>query len=1243
MMQSKQATGRRNFDSLKQIRNQPDIRSTRNGIYIVRPESRLSFGFLFAVIGFCLACTQPTSLDAQLAHFSGAVRPLGSGFTSPAGVAVDGSGNVFVADFGSNTVKEILAVNGSIPASPAINTLGSGFNEPQGVAVDGSGNVFVIDAYNEVKEILASGGYTTVNTLGSGFGILAGVAVDGSGNVFVADFGGNAVKEILAAGGYTTINTLGSGFDFPVGVAVDGSGNVFIIDSNNAVKEILAAGGYTTVNTLGSGFNEPQGVAVDGSGNVFVTDSNNNAVREILAAGGYTTINTLGSGFNFPVGVAVDGSGNVFVGDAYNNAVKEITTAGGNFGQVNVGSSSSSPITLAFTFFTFDTGGTLGSTAVLTQGAAGLDFTDAGTGTCKAGTVYFTSDICTVDVIFKPGAPGTRYGSAELLNSSGNLLATGYVQGTGVGPQVNFLPGVQSILAGGLTAPYGLAVDASGNVFIADPSNGMVREIEAGGGPTRVHTLGSGFDQPFTVALDGSGNVFVADYGNGEGNGAIKEILAAGDYTTVITLGSGFEGPFGVAVDGSGNVFVADFGQGAVKEILAAGGYATVNTLGSGFGAPEGLAVDGFGNVFVADTKKNAVNEILAAGGYTTVNTLGSGFSQPHGVAVDASGNIYVADESGAVKEILAAGGYTTINTLGSGIFYAVGVAVDGSGNVFVADSGNERVEKLDYADPPSLNFATTPVGSISSDSPQAVTVENIGNATLAAAASGVTFPADFKRVTGRVGGDVPADCGLQFSLSAGASCRLRIEFAPVSAGNPISEALVITDNSLNAGAPGFATQSIHLSGISPVPAPSLSASSLSFGSVKVGATSGSQSVTLTNTGSEALSITGISVTGANASSFVFGYSCGTSLAAGANCTIHGHFTPTAAGALTAAVTITDDASNSPQSIMLSGTGIGPPIVSLSASTLSFGNENVGVTSASKSITLTNTGTGPLAITSIAVTGANASSFVFANSCGASVAAETNCSIHGHFTPATAGAMTAEITITDNAGSSPQSISLSGTGLSPAAVSLSASSLSFGGVKLGSTSASQSVTLTNTGTGSLTITSIAVTGADASSFGFANSCGTSVAAGANCTIHGHFTPAAARVLTAAVTITDNATNSPQSISLSGTGVAPPAVSLSASSLSFGSVKLGSTSASQSVTLTNTGTGPLTISSIVVTGADASSFGFANSCGTSVAAGANCTIHGHFTPAAAGALTAAITITDNASGSPQSIALSGTGN
>jgi hypothetical protein len=315
------------------------------------------------------------------------------------------------------------------------------------------------------------------------------------------------------------------------------------------------------------------------------------------------------------------------------------------------------------------------------------------------------------------------------------------------------------------------------------------------------------------------------------------------------------------------------------------------------------------------------------------------------------------------------------------------------------------------------------------------------------------------------------------------------------------------------------------------------------------------------------------------------------------------------------------------------------PAASLSTQSLSFGGQLVGATGASQSVTLTNTGGAALSITGIGVTGADAASFVFANSCGTNLAAGASCTIHGHFTPAAAGALTAAVTISDNASGSPQTIALSGTGDTTA--SLSSTSLAFGTEPVGTTSASQSVTLTNTGSAKLIIGSIGVTGADASSYLFNNSCGTSLAAGASCTIHGHFTAAAVGTLTAAVTIVDNTTGSPQSIGLSGAGGVPLAT-LSGSSLTFGSEAVGATSASQSVTLTNTGSSKLVITGITVIGADASSFVFGNSCGTGLGAGANCTIHGHFTPAASGALTGAVTITDNAAGSPQSIALSGTG-
>ena len=749
--------------------------------------------------------------SAQTAHFSYAQVTVGSGVNQPAGVAVDGSGNVFVADQGANAVYEIVAVDGVVSNTSTVKTVGGGFSSPTGVAVDGNGNVFVADYSNSaVKEIVAVGGVvsstSTVNTLGSGFRFPTGVAVDGSGNVFIADSGNNAVKEILAAGGYIAVNTLGSGFSQPQGVAVDASGDVFVADTNNnAVEEIEAAGNYTTVNTLGSGFGYPSGVAVDGSGNVFVVDHGNSALKEILAAGGYTTVNTLGSGFSASEGIAVDGSGNVFLADVGIGLVVKLETGAVDFGSVAIGQKSAA-ISLTFTF---DSSGSIELPSVLTQGAARLDFADAGTGSCNTdGTAhtYNAGDTCTVDVTFAPKFAGPRYGAVVLSDVAGNVIATGNVHGSGTGPQVSFLPGSQLTVSGSFVGPDGVAVDGSGNVFVAD-SNAVI-EVLAAGGYVTVKALGSGH---FTigaagVAVDGSGNVFVAD----PNNNAVKEILAAGGYVTVKALGSGFNQPMGVAVDGNGNVFVADFGNNAVKEILAVGGYTTVNPLGSGFSQPVGVAVDGNGNVFVADFGNNAVKEILAAGGYTTVNPLGSGFSQPMGVAVDGNGNVFVADHgNGRVKEILAASGYTTVNTLvvetwGGGFYQPMGVAVDGSGNVFVTysiyyTSYGYGVMKLDYADAPSLSFASTDVGLSSFDSPHTVTVQNIGNAPLTF--TGLSYPTDFPES----GAD---DCSTSTPLAAGASCPLTISFTPTTAAY-LSETVALTDNNLNTAS----TQNITVSG----------------------------------------------------------------------------------------------------------------------------------------------------------------------------------------------------------------------------------------------------------------------------------------------------------------------------------------------------------------------------------------------------------------------------------------------
>ena len=209
---------------------------------------------------------------------------------------------------------------------------------------------------------------------------------------------------------------------------------------------------------------------------------------------------------------------------------------------------------------------------------------------------------------------------------------------------------------------------------------------------------------------------------------------------------------------------------------------------------------------------------------------------------------------------------------------------------------------------------------------------------------------------------------------------------------------------------------------------------------------------------------------------------------------------------------------------------------------------------------------------------------------------------------------------------------------------LSTSAVSFPTTTAGSTATASPVTLTNTGTGTLTISPPVVGGTNQSNFGETTTCGSSLAAGASCTITATFTPSAAATYNATITITDNATGSPQIIALSGSGSATagsPTVTLSSSTIAFGTVVVGD-SGSSSVTVSNSGTAALAISSIALSGTNQANFAETNTCGSSLAVNASCTITGVFTPAASTNYTATLSITDNATGSPQTIALTGSG-
>jgi hypothetical protein len=214
-----------------------------------------------------------------------------------------------------------------------------------------------------------------------------------------------------------------------------------------------------------------------------------------------------------------------------------------------------------------------------------------------------------------------------------------------------------------------------------------------------------------------------------------------------------------------------------------------------------------------------------------------------------------------------------------------------------------------------------------------------------------------------------------------------------------------------------------------PTPQATLSPTSLSFGNQAINATSSAQAITLTNTGTASLSISGVTMSGANAADFAQTNNCGSSLAVNASCTINVTFTPSASSDRTANISVADNAAYSPQGIALSGTGVTPvPSVSLNSTSLSFDNQRVGKTSLARTITLTNNGTATLTISGIAISGTNSNDFAQTNDCGSSVAPNASCTISVTFTPSATGTRSASVTVTDNAPDSPQSVSLSGPG-----------------------------------------------------------------------------------------------------------------------------------------------------------------------------------------------------------------------
>lgn len=307
------------------------------------------------------------------------------------------------------------------------------------------------------------------------------------------------------------------------------------------------------------------------------------------------------------------------------------------------------------------------------------------------------------------------------------------------------------------------------------------------------------------------------------------------------------------------------------------------------------------------------------------------------------------------------------------------------------------------------------------------------------------------------------------------------------------------------------------------------------------------------------------------------------------------------------------------------------PVLGLGPMQVSFPSDQpVGTSSTTpQKINVQNLGTEALTISSIQASG----DYTVTDTCNGTVTAGGICSASVNFTPTAGGVRTGTLIFKDNASGSPHVVQLSGTGIAPQ-VTLGAASLTFDAQLLNTTSSAKTVTLTNSGGVRLTVSQIEISG----EFAQTNTCGTSLPAGASCTISVTFTPTSAGTKTGQILITDDAPGSPQTVALSGTGASGPLVTLSAAQLTFSTQNVSSESAGQSVTVSNIGVSALSITSISVSG----DFAQTNTCGSTVAVGAACTVTVTFKPTVPGARTGALAISDNAPNSPHTVAVSGTG-
>ena len=722
---------------------------------------------------------------------------------------------------------------------------------------------------------------------------------------------------------------------------------------------------------------------------------------------------------------------------------------------------------------------------------------------------------------------------------------------------------------------WAIAVDSAYNAYVVGGTNSLDFPTDASTGNFQGGTCSTG-------------NVLNLSFSFNCPNAFLTEIDPTGSTRLFSTYLGGASGDFafGVALDASGGVYMAG------------------STLSSNFPITAGAlqtSMTGFADAFIS--------KFGGSPAATPTFSIPSGrYTSPQSVTISdttAGATIYYTTDG--TTPTPASTPYTGAITVNSTETIAAMATANGYSASAVA-TATYTMLPIAGVSPSSLTFGNQNVGTTSGSQP--VTLSNTGDAALTIAS--IAPSANFGESDNCAG-----------SVAVSGSCTINVTFTPTS-GGPVSGALTITDNSN--GVAG-STQTVTLSGTGINPGAGLSATSEAFGSQVINTTSAAKTVTLTSTGTTSLGISSIAITGTNAGDFHETNACPATLAPAAKCTISLTYTPAILGAESASFTVTDNASTSPQKVTLTGTGIAPAY--LSPTSEAFGSVAQGTASAAKIITLYNNASVAFNISSITTTNPD---FAQTNTCNGSLAAKGHCAITVTFTPSIIGAETGTLTVSDAAYGSPQTAALTGTGIVPAY--LSPTSEAFGNVGENSPSVVKTITLYNNEAVALAISSITLSNPD---YAQTNTCGTSVAAKGNCAIKVTLTPTVLLADNGTLTVTDAAVGSPQTATLTGTGIVP--AYLSPTSEAFGSVVENTASAVKTITLYNNEAVALSITSITTGNSD---YTQTNTCGTSVAAKGNCAIKVTLTPTVLGADNATLTVNDAAFGSPQTAALTGTG-